>query len=187
MPYREIHLGNETFIARVSDEAVKEWEGVRERNKNIGYPDRPPDVDTPLHRAWIPHNPYENEHYMTLGKPSSESFPVCSFSGSTVVENNIGIEGKLLVGYDSTKDKYEIRRIARLENGVTLGDISFYISPDDIEEAFDRELARWAKLFGKDVELFIGTYSDFQELYDETDTAFKELEEYYQNPKKLVH
>ena len=47
MPYREIHIGKETFITRVSDEAIKDWLGKREHLRNRGYPDRPPDVDTP--------------------------------------------------------------------------------------------------------------------------------------------
>ncbi|HEY5436076.1 MAG TPA: hypothetical protein VIK13_12645 [Candidatus Limnocylindrales bacterium] len=59
MPYRTFrvlsHDGQpETFRVRVSDAAIAEWLPERAHLKRRGYPDRPPDVDTPTLRAWLP-------------------------------------------------------------------------------------------------------------------------------------
>lgn len=39
----------------ISEQAVQEWEAQRERLRASGYPDRPPDVDTPTTRSWVVH------------------------------------------------------------------------------------------------------------------------------------
>jgi hypothetical protein len=59
MPYRPISLPSEngtteTHWVRVSDAAVAEWLPERARLRHRGYPDRPPDIDTPTLRAWLP-------------------------------------------------------------------------------------------------------------------------------------
>ena len=59
MPYRPISLLaenglSETFWVRVSDAAVAEWLPERDVLRRRGFPDRPPDVDTPTLRAWLP-------------------------------------------------------------------------------------------------------------------------------------
>jgi hypothetical protein len=42
----------ETFFVRISDEALREWERDRAHLARAGYPDRPPELDSPKHRAW---------------------------------------------------------------------------------------------------------------------------------------
>ena len=42
----------ETFPVCISDEALREWEENRVRLAKAGYPDRPPEFDSPRHRAW---------------------------------------------------------------------------------------------------------------------------------------
>ena len=42
----------ECFPVRVSDEALREWEHHRVRLAAAGYPDRPPEFDSPNLRAW---------------------------------------------------------------------------------------------------------------------------------------
>jgi hypothetical protein len=59
MPYRPISLPfenglPETHLVRIPDVAVAEWLRERARLRALGYPDRPPDVDTPTLRAWLP-------------------------------------------------------------------------------------------------------------------------------------
>jgi hypothetical protein len=59
MPYRPITLpaengAAETHWVRVDDRAVAEWLPERARLRHRGYPDRPPDIDTPTLRAWLP-------------------------------------------------------------------------------------------------------------------------------------
>ncbi len=43
---------HETFPVCISDEALREWELNRVRLANAGYPDRPPEFDSPHYRAW---------------------------------------------------------------------------------------------------------------------------------------
>ncbi len=59
MPYRPVYLctpdgGPQTFMVRVSDAALASWLAERARLRAYGYPDRPPDVDGPTLRAWLP-------------------------------------------------------------------------------------------------------------------------------------
>ena len=42
----------ETFPVCISDEALREWKENRVRLAKAGYPDRPPEFDSPRHRAW---------------------------------------------------------------------------------------------------------------------------------------
>ena len=42
----------ETFPVCINDEALREWEENRVRLAKAGYPDRPPEFDSPRHRAW---------------------------------------------------------------------------------------------------------------------------------------
>ena len=51
MPYHPITFSThglaETFCVRITDRAVTAWLQERQRLRRSGYPDRPPDVDTP--------------------------------------------------------------------------------------------------------------------------------------------
>jgi hypothetical protein len=57
VPYRDrvvkIDGRMEHFSVRVTDAAFAEWLGSRNRLRQQGFPDRPPDVDTPTIRAWV--------------------------------------------------------------------------------------------------------------------------------------
>ena len=72
MPYRTFrvlsHDGQpETFVVRVDDRAVIEWLAERAELRRRGYPDRPPDVDSPTLRAWLP-RPGEYDHPYFAGR-----------------------------------------------------------------------------------------------------------------------
>ena len=59
MPFRRVTLSSdnglpETFWVRVSVAAVAEWLPERADLKRPGCPDRPPDIDSPALRAWLP-------------------------------------------------------------------------------------------------------------------------------------
>jgi len=81
MPYRSISLPAdnglpETFWVRVSDAAVAEWLRERDRLRALGYPNRPPDVDTPTLRAWLPRLGELDHPYFagrTTARPLAES------------------------------------------------------------------------------------------------------------------
>lgn len=56
------HAGNlrddvvvEHFQVRINDAGVAQWLNVRPRLRTLGFPDRPPDVDTPDTRVWLRH------------------------------------------------------------------------------------------------------------------------------------
>jgi hypothetical protein len=176
MPYKEIRIGNEVFVSRISPEAVDEWLDIRERNRNIGYPDRPPDVDTPLQRAWISH-PNETNQFTIAALGVEDVFPIYSFAGDIPIA-----EIKLLVTYRTKSDEYVFRRVARDNEGNTLGDKSYVCADNDhISEVFDNELEKVSQFAGENP--FISTYFDFEEMTRETKVAIKELEEYY-GPQK---
>jgi hypothetical protein len=72
VPYRPISLPSdnglpETVLVRISDAAVAEWLADRADLKRHGYPDRPPDVDSPTLRAWLP-RPAEYDHPYFAGR-----------------------------------------------------------------------------------------------------------------------
>src|SRR3954463_9601674 len=60
MPYRPVLLYGQAWVARIDADAVYEWYQDRDKLKDRGFPDRPPDIDTPDTRAWIIH-PDEEE------------------------------------------------------------------------------------------------------------------------------
>jgi len=185
MPYREITIGKETFITRLTPDALEEWKEVRERNRHIGYPDRPPDVDTPLHRGWISHPNEVNKFALLSSELNTGSFPIYSISCEKYIDS-IGaiIEGKLLISYDAQKDSCEFRHVARTLEGLTIGDTSFYASWEDAEAIFDDELESFARVFVvKNIDPFISTFIDYEALLEETEIAEKELKEYYGETK----
>ena len=66
VPYRPVRIvigeETETVWSRVSDEATIAWLSERAYLRSKGYPDRPPDVDTPTLRLWV-------------ARPSEEGLP----------------------------------------------------------------------------------------------------------------
>jgi hypothetical protein len=72
MPYRRISIPvengqRETVWVRIDDRAVADWVRERDRLRADAYPDRPPDVDTPTLRAWLP-RPGEHDHPYFAGR-----------------------------------------------------------------------------------------------------------------------
>jgi hypothetical protein len=87
VPYRTLRLRSrdglaETFHVRVPDTAVAEWLPHRAELRRRGYPDRPPDIDTPTLRAWLPRCgelslPYFSDPATGSARPAhGEAFPV---------------------------------------------------------------------------------------------------------------
>jgi hypothetical protein len=102
MPYRSITLTApgrpaETFAVRISDAAVAEWLVERRRLRAAGYPDRPPDVDTPNLRAWIPHLA-DGPHPYFRGALSADSSDGGTFMILTLVwQEVVSLVTKVLV------------------------------------------------------------------------------------------
>jgi hypothetical protein len=188
MPYREIFLEGETFVVRVPASAITEWLGSRDRGRYIGYPDRPPDVDTPLLRGWIQHpNETAKFNYLASTVGHQEVFPVYSISCDALGPLSIVVEAKLLVSYNVPQDKYTFRLIVRTLQGESIVDSEIDVDVTEIEEAFDVKIKQFAEAFVGE-GAFISTFADFEALQEETLLAEKELKEYYgdSNPR-MVH
>lgn len=90
MPYRAVTVQTddgraETYQVRISDAAVAEWLMERSRLQRCGYPDRPPDVDTPTLRVWLARPGEERLLYFRNGptgvrSAADSSFPVYTAS-----------------------------------------------------------------------------------------------------------
>ena len=182
MPYREIRLGFETFVVRIPTEAVTEWLESRERGKYIGYPDRPPDVDTPLVRGWIQH-PNESDKFIYLASTvgNLETYPVYSLSCEAQSPiSSIIIDAKFLVSYTILTDKYAFRLVIRTLEGESIADSEFEVESEKAETVFDSKLEQFAGSFISETTVpFISTYTDYEDLMAETSIAEKELKEYY--------
>lgn len=171
MPYRQISIGKEVFVSRVSPEAVDEWLGVRERNRVSGYPDRPPDVDTPLTRAWISH-PNEVNKFTIKVEEARSTFPVYSLACDMPLA-----EVKLLVTFDTETKEYLFRRVVRRNDGYPLGDNTYSCDEECGESVLEQEIIDVSRFAGE--HPFVSTYFDFEELDVETKLALKELNAYY--------
>ena len=70
----------EVFDVRISEQGFIEWAQQREMLREMGYPDRPPDVDTPTLQAWVPH-PGEEDHpyFRNHPVPSPEEADILPF------------------------------------------------------------------------------------------------------------
>ena len=188
MPYREIHVGKETFISRITQEALDEWLEVRERNRNIGYPDRPPDIDTPLFRAWVAH-PNETNQFGIMQSEFGDTFPVYSMSTETPIAG-LPVEVKLLVAFRMDTQEYIFRRVARTFNGITIGDVEGTVPIEDGPIVLDLQIELFAERFVNEGDPipFISTYIDSEEAMQEAKIAEEELREYYGDTKpRLVN
>lgn len=180
MPYREVHIGRETFVTRISDEAVQEWLDKREHLRNRGYPDRPPDIDTPLTRSWIAH-PHEKTK-IEMEVANSEipaSYPVYSLSFNINFGHDLVVH-KILVSAITDTDEYIVRILAIWQsNGDTAFDRTLKVPHSDFVKLFPEILESAAKLIAEDEIPFITTCDEYKALEDESNLAQKELDEYY--------
>jgi len=188
VPYREIFFGGETFVVRVPASAITEWLDTRDRGRYIGYPDRPPDVDTPLLRGWIQHpNETAKFNYLASTVDDQAVFPVYSISCDWLSPINTVVEAKFLVSYSISQDKYAFRLIIRTSQGKTVVDTEIDVAVTEVEEAFDEKVKQFAEAFVEE-GAFISTFADFEALQEETSLAEKELKEYYgDSDPRMVH
>jgi hypothetical protein len=181
MPYRQVLLSTgELTIARISNAAITEWLEVRERNKNLNYPDRPPDIDTPLMRTWIQHP--GDPGYEELAKQASHtlSFPIMTIAVQDV--SGLGrlepVEAKIIISYEDSA--YQFRFVVReLQTGATVMDKTA-AKPEWDEQYYEDVLALYSSMFihSYSPTVLISTYFDFEEIWTETDLAEQELREY---------
>jgi len=179
MPYREVYLaGGEVAIARISDEAIIEWIEVRERNKTIGYPDRPPDIDNEFMRSWIQH-PGDPGYEELRKRALVNSFPVITIAEEDIYKGWV-IEAKLLIGFNEGEG-YTFRMVVRgIATGETLLD-KISVKAEWDEQYYENVLTLYSNMFihpHSDPPL-ISTYLDYEEMQAESILAEQELKEYY--------
>lgn len=177
MPYRPVHLmigaRTETVWSRVSDEATIAWAAERHYLKERGYPDRPPDVDTPTVRLWVA-RPSERALPYFRGRAAevdtAEAFPVFSISwaapdgsGAKVIVS--GFAYGALLSRVILEDPSGTRTV---DKGHVYGPDD---DPDDVWDAVTRivgfvnEVGRW------EGEPLVTDYADFQALEAEIAAA----------------
>ena len=183
MPYRLISIPvengpPETLWVRVTDAAVAEWLRERARSKHRGYPDRPPDIDTPTLQAWLPRLgeqalPYFRDHLAQSAKPGgTQMFMV--FTATWHRPN--GVITKVLV--TGMGDGSFLSRVVIVEpSGETPVDKAHRLGPDIDPDAVWAEVETIVRAINEAPmgweprDPMVTTYVDFAALNDEIETA----------------
>ena len=183
MPYRQVSLLSdnglpETFWVRVTDAAVAEWLRERARSKHRGYPDRPPDIDTPTLQAWLPRLgeqalPYFRDHLAQSAKPGgTQMFMV--FTATWHRPN--GVITKVLV--TGMGDGSFLSRVVVVEpSGETPVDKAHRLGPDIDPDAVWAEVETIVRAINEAPmgwqprDPMVTTYADFVALDDEVEAA----------------
>jgi len=183
MPYRLISIPvengpPETLWVRVTDAAVAEWLRERARSKHRGYPDRPPDIDTPTLQAWLPRLgeqalPYFRDHLAQSAKPGgTQMFMV--FTATWHRPN--GVITKVLV--TGMGDGSFLSRVVIVEpSGETPVDKAHRLGPDINPDAVWEEVETIVRAINEAPmgweprDPMVTTYVDFAALNDEIETA----------------
>ena len=183
MPYRLISITvengqPETLWVRVTDAAVAEWLRERARSKHRGYPDRPPDIDTPTLQAWLPRLgeqalPYFRDHLAQSAKPGgTQMFMV--FTATWHRPN--GVITKVLV--TGMGDGSFLSRVVIVEpSGETPVDKAHRLGPDIDPDAVWAEVETIVRAINEapidcgPEDPMVTTYVDFAALNDEIETA----------------
>lgn len=200
MPYRNLVITNdrgetESFLARISEEAVNEWLSDRARLRAEGSPDRPPDVDTATLRGWIQH-PGETDHpYFTgatytraevasttgdLSDDDEQAYVLfvatclhVDETGNEVARVRVSVEGAVGHGY--------MLRFTLWQPGSDLPDDQGHAWPADApDELVNEDLQRLlevASVFESDPKVTLPT--DIDALDAEYEAAFADLDALY--------
>lgn len=134
MTYRQVVIGDEHWSVRISDASVEQWLGIREQLRMAGYPDRPPDVDTPTIRAWVERPGEETLPYFSQRREQEAAgyFPVITMAwhaGGLMV--NLYVTG--FADGSFNLDAYQTH------NGAQLAHVGVQAEPEgDLDEFWDR-------------------------------------------------
>lgn len=176
MPYRPVHLTigqrTETLWSRISDEATMAWLAERPYLRSRGYPDRPPDVDTPTVRLWIARPSEERLPYFRdrVREAAGGTFPVYSVSwqapdgsGAKVVVT--GLPDGSLLSRVMLEDESGTRTVDKAHRYPPEDD------PDDIWDAVTRIVGFIDAFGGWEGEPLMTDYADFLALEAEVEAA----------------
>lgn len=166
----------------ISDEAVREWEAVRELNQRTsGYPDRPPDVDTPTVRAWVIH-PGETGYQAPVEDGGSASYNDAEADWSTPYETLVfvrpgSLSVKFLSGTRDDEPGFIITKVRFEQKGGGFTDYATYRMPPDQWEEMKRFATDACVKQGGKV-LYTGP-NDFAEMLDSYPEIEKAIAEWY--------
>jgi hypothetical protein len=183
MSYRSVSLPStsgttETFWVRVDDRAIAERLPERAGLKHRGYPDRPPDIDTPTLQAWLPRLgeqtlPYFRGRLARSARPGgTQMFMV--FTATWHRPN--GVITKVLV--TGMGDGSFLSRVVIVEpSGETPVDKAHRLGPDIDPDAVWAEVETIVRAINEapmdwgPEDPMVTTYVDFAALNDEIETA----------------
>lgn len=118
----------------ISDEALAEWVANRERLRAQGYPDRPPDVDTPKFHVWR----------QPAGEPV-EAPDGAGFVGSWTTLHPLGVVAKLLA-VRAPDGGIILRQRVIGGDGAGMQSQVYLAAPEALGPAVDEVLEMWAAL-----------------------------------------
>jgi hypothetical protein len=183
MPYRQVSLLSdnglpEAFWVRVTDAAVAEWLPERAGLRHRGYPDRPPDVDTAILRAWLPRLgegalPYFRDlPVRSAGTGDALIFPVLT----AMWHRPDGHTTKVLI-HGSGDGSFTSRVVIVDPSGETPVDKTHHLGPDVDPDAVWEEIETIVRAINEAPmgwqprDPMVTTYSDFLALDAEVETA----------------
>ena len=199
MPYRRISLpsdngSTETHWVRVDDRAVAEWLPERARLRRRGYPDRPPDVDTPTLRAWLARPGEQGLPYFRDGQaPSTAPGDTQVFMVFTATWHRpSGVTTKVLV--TGMADGSFLSRVVIVEpSGKTPVDRAHRLGPDLDPDAVWAEVETIVAFINEapmgwgPEDPLVTTYLDFVDLDAEVEVAEAEAREAGLLAVEMVH
>ena len=181
MPYKRrvvIHPdGNEeVFHTRISEEGFQEWLVARDRLREEGRPDRPPDIDTETTMQWLRHPGEEHPHFDAWDAAMATDFGKAFSIYSATFADDSG--NRVIVTVEGQPDGGTVIRAAQLMDGDPVDEPLIHgWAPQTPDELVDGDLTallvRAAELGNPKVT----TYDDYEAVEHELEAARLELEQ----------
>ena len=170
---RSYVLDGRTIPIFITDDALAEWEEHRRLLALNGYPDRPPDIDTPTLRSWILHPGEPGYEKDRLPNPSVVREPYESLS--VALPRMPGL--KILVDQNADKQIFIRTRIQESDGSwLDLGP-ERPITPEEWE-AMKADLLSTAGP-GLTNCLMFTTHQDFENMLAQSDAITHAIDEWY--------
>lgn len=186
MPYRSLILpsdsGPQVFFVRVSDAAVSEWLTQRDSLRTSGYPDRPPDVDTPELRAWVPWRGEQMLPYFQRETAAAPDVaPAAMFGVYTCSWGRIGGGGVKLIVTGADDGAFLSRVVIEDATGECREDMSRLCAPDEDPDAAWTDIERVLRFIAETIpdaaprDARVTTYLDFLAVDAELEAAMADV------------
>jgi hypothetical protein len=182
MPYRTLALNSEIgadlVLVRISDAAIADWLAERDQLRTAGYPDRPPDIDTPTLRAWLPRPGEQMLPYFRRASASAPDVaPEAEFGVLTVVwSRNDGGSVKVVVT-GLADGSFASRAVIVDASGTASDDMARVYGAEDDPDAVWAQIAMVIAFIAETLpdaaprDPLVSTYWDFVAVDVELETA----------------